>query len=411
MSARRIAIVGAGHAGGRVAQHLIELDGTCQVLLIGDEPYAPYERPALSKAVLAGEQAWSELMLAADGFWSSHPGLVRITARVVGLDRGRRCLSLADGRQIEFDELVVAIGGAPRSLRVPGGDLPGLHVLRGIDDCDKLATTLVPGSRLLVIGAGVIGMEVAATASGLGVTVTVLDVSDQIMRRCLPAPVSQWLASQHQQVGVAFKSQVGVQSIAHDGAVYRVRVQGAGGACEVLEAEQVLLAIGIDCDTGFLQQAGIGCQNGVVVDESCRSPDTPWCYAVGDVANCDNAFYGRLLRQETWRNAENQALAVARQIAGVAQRYAEIPWMWTDQLGHNIQVVGMIDDADGHVWRGDLGQGRATMVLLRDGRVVAAVMVNQGKERKALEALIRERRVVDKALLSDLSVSLKAVAA
>jgi len=171
-----------------------------------------------------------------------------------------------------------------------------------------------------------------------------------------------------------------------------------------------LLAIGIDCDTGFLQQAGIGCQNGVVVDASCRSPDTPWCYAVGDVANCDNAFYGRLLRQETWRNAENQALAVARQIAGVAQRYAEIPWMWTDQLGHNIQVVGLIDDADGHVWRGDLGQGKAIMVLLRDGRVVAAVMVNQGKERKALEALIRERRVVDKALLSDLSVSLKAVA-
>jgi 3-phenylpropionate/trans-cinnamate dioxygenase ferredoxin reductase subunit len=411
MSARRIAIVGAGHAGGRVAQHLMALDSACQVLLIGDEPFAPYERPALSKAVLAGEQAWGELMLAADEFWTAHPRLERITARVVGLDSERRCLSLHDGRQVEFDELVVATGGAARPLQVPGGDLPGLHVLRGIGDCEKLAATLIAGSRLLVIGAGVIGMEVAATASALGVAVTVLDVSDQIMRRCLPAPVSQWLAAQHQRVGVELKSQVGVQSIAHDGTVYRVHVQNLDGVSEVLEVEQVLLAIGIDCDTGFLERAGITCRNGVVVDASCRSPDSPWCYAVGDVANCDNAFYGRSLRQETWRNAENQALAVARQIAGDAQPYGEIPWMWTDQLGHNIQVVGLIEEADGHVWRGDLAQDKATLVLLREGRVVAAVMVNQGKERKALEALIRERRVVDQTLLGDLSVSLKAVAA
>ncbi|MVV51680.1 benzene 1,2-dioxygenase [Pseudomonas sp. PB120] len=410
MSARRIVIVGAGHAGGRVAQHLIELDDACQVLLIGDEPYAPYERPALSKAVLAGEQAWDELMLAADDFWTAHPRLERIRARVVGLDPERRRVSLDDGRQVPFDELVVATGGAARPLSVPGGDLPGLHVLRGIDDCEKLSATLVAGSRLLVIGAGVIGMEVAATASGLGVAVSVLDVSDQIMRRCLPAPVSQWLATRHQQVGVVFKSQVGVQSIAFDGAVYRVQVQGPQGS-EMLEAEQVLLAIGIDCDTGFIQQAGITCHNGVVVDASCRSPDAPWCYAVGDVANCDNAFYGRSLRQETWRNAENQALAVARQIAGDPQPYGEIPWMWTDQLGHNIQVVGLIDEADALVWRGDLDQDKATLVLLKEGRVVAGVMVNQGKERKALESLIRDRRVVDQALLSDLSVSLKAVAA
>ncbi|VVP94115.1 Rhodocoxin reductase [Pseudomonas fluorescens] len=411
MSARRIAIVGAGHAGGRVVQHLLGLDDSCRVTLIGEEPYAPYERPALSKAVLAGEQSWSELMLATDEFWTAHPRLERLTARVVGLERERRVLHLDDGRQVGFDELVVATGGAARPLTVPGGDLPGLHVLRGIGDCEKLATTLVAGSRLLVIGAGVIGMEVAATASAAGVSVTVLDVSDQIMRRCLPAPVSQWLAEQHQQVGVTLKSRVVVQSIVQYGDIYQVQVQGFEGVSEMLEAQQVLLAIGIDCDTGFLQEAGITCRNGVVVDASCRSPDAPWCYAVGDVANCENAFYGRLLRQETWRNAENQALAVAQQIAGIAQPYGEIPWMWTDQLGHNIQVVGLIDDADAHVWRGDLAQGKATLVLLKAQRVVAAVMVNQGKERKALEALIRDRRPVDLALLGDVSVSLKAVAA
>lgn len=329
-----------------VAQRLIALDSHCQVTLIGDEPYAPYERPALSKSVLAGEQVWGELMLAADDFWTTQPRLLRITARVIGLDGERRCLRLDDGRQVEFDELVVATGGAARRLNVPGGDLPGLHVLRGIGDCEKLASSLVPGSRLLVIGAGVIGMEVAATASGLLVEVTVLDVSDQIMRRCLPAPVSQWLAARHQQVGVILKSQVGVQSIAHDGVVYRVEVQSPEGVREVLEAEQVLLAIGIECDTRFLQQAGISCHNGVVVDSNCRSLDAPWCYAVGDVANCDNAFYGRSLRQETWRNAEKKlALAVAQQIAGIAQPYAEIPWMWTDQLGHNIQIVGLIEES------------------------------------------------------------------
>lgn len=411
MNPRRIAIVGAGHAGGRVAQHLVELDPACQVLLIGDEPYAPYERPALSKAVLAGEQSWGEVLLADDQFWAEHPRLERLTARVVALDSQRRSLTLDDGRAVAFDELVVATGGAARPLNVPGGDLPGLHVLRGISDSEKLAASLAPGSRLLVVGAGVIGMEVAATASGLGVAVTVLDVSEQIMRRCLPLPVSQWLAAQHEQAGVALKGRVGVQSITSDGAVYQVRVQHLEGASEVLEAENVLLAIGIDCDTGFLERAGISCSNGVIVDASCRSPDAPWCYAVGDIANCANAFYGRALRQETWRNAEHQALAVAGQIAGQSQDYAEIPWMWTDQLGHNIQVVGLIDEADGHVWRGDLGQGKATLVLLKARQVVAAVMVNQGKERKALEALIRDRRVVDPGLLSDVSVSLKTVAA
>lgn len=411
MSPRIIAIVGAGHAGGRVAQHLLELDSDCQVRLIGEEPYAPYERPALSKTVLAGEQAWSELMLAEEPFWNANPRLQRIVARVIALDPERRSLSLEDGRQVEFDELVVATGGTARALNVPGGDLPGLHVLRGISDCEKLAATLVPGSRLLVVGAGVIGMEVASTASALGVAVTVLDVSEQIMRRCLPPVVSQWLATEHQRAGIELRSQVGVQAIVHAHGVYRVQVCGADGTVEWLEAEQVLLAIGIDCASGFVEQAGISCHNGVLVDASCRSPDAPWCYAVGDVANCENAFYGRALRQETWRNAEHQALAVARQIAGDAQCYGEIPWMWTDQLGHNIQVVGVLDDGAEQVWRGDLGEGRATLVLLRDSRVVAAVMINQGKERKVLEALIRQRKVIDRQLLGDPSVTLKAVAA
>lgn len=411
MTSRRIAIVGAGHAGGRVAQHLATLDAKCQILLIGDEPYAPYERPALSKAVLAGEQSWQELMLAPAEFWENHARIARLTARVVALNRDQRSLQLEDGRRVEFDELVVATGGVSRPLNVPGGDLPGLHILRGVSDCEKLAAALSSGTRLLVIGAGVIGMEVAATASGLGVAVTVLDVSDQIMRRCLPEQVSHWLAKEHQQKGVALKSGVSVEAIAQDGAIYRVQLQASNGVSEILEVEQVLLAIGIQCDTGFLEQAGITCSNGVVVDTFCRSPDAPWCYAVGDVANCANSFYGRNLRQETWRNAENQALTVAQQIAGAAQPYSEIPWMWTDQFAHNIQVVGLIDDADNHVWRGDLGQGKATLIMLKDDRVVAGVMINQGKDRKAVEALIREHRVIDKARLADISVPLKAIAA
>ncbi|CDZ94109.1 NAD(P)/FAD-dependent oxidoreductase [Pseudomonas saudiphocaensis] len=411
MSGKRVLIVGAGHAGGRVAQHLIALDEHCQVILVGEEAYAPYERPALSKDVLLGKQSSDELTLGPVGFWSETTRLQRVVGRVVELDRIARSVTLSDGSQIAFDELVIATGGAARTLDIRGGDLPGLHVLRTIPDCHQLAEALQGAESIAIIGAGVIGMEVAASATQLGLKVTVLDVGDRVMRRCLPPDASAWLRQLHLDAGVSLESSVRPQAIAEVNGQYAIQAKREDGSKVQVWADQMLVAVGIECEVHFAQAAGIQCDNGIVVDEFCRSPSEPWCYAVGDVANTFSPFYGRHMRQETWRNAENQARAVALQITGKSEPYHEIPWMWSDQFGHNIQVVGTIEGFDQQVLRGNPAEHQATWLLLKEGRVVGGVMINQAKDRKPLEALINSRALIDRELLADSNLTLKKLAA
>ena len=407
MSAKKIVIVGAGHAGGRVAQNLIALNPNCQVILIGEEAYPPYERPALSKDVLLGKQGSEELTLAPVDFWQGTERLERVVSRVVKLDRSAKTVQLKDGSVIGFDELVIATGGAARTLSIPGGDLPGLHVLRTIPDCQELSFALKGAQSIAIIGAGVIGMEVAASASQLGVKATVLDVGERVMKRCLTPDASAWLAKVHQQEGVELCAGVIPQAISQVGDQYIVQVRNSSGTVQEVAADQVLVAIGIECEIDFLVEAGISCQGGVVVNEFCQSADEPWLYAVGDVANTFSPFYGKHLRQETWRNAENQARAVALQLSGNPEPYHEIPWMWSDQFGHNIQVVGVVEDFDQQILRGDPSAHKATWVLLKDGLIIGAVMLNQAKDRKPLEALINSRTPVDPALLADANTALK----
>lgn len=411
MSVKRILIVGAGHAGGRVAQHLIALDEHCQVTLIGEETHAPYERPALSKDVLLGKQSSDELTLGPVAFWSDTTRLQRLVGRVVELDRTARSVTLNDGRQVAFEVLVIATGGAARTLDVPGGDLPGLHVLRTLPDCHQLAEALQGAKSLAIIGAGVIGMEVAASAAQLGVKATVLDVGDRVMRRCLTPDASTWLRQLHLNAGVSLESSVRPQAIVKVNDHYVIQSKREDDSTFEVCVDQVLVAVGIECDIHFAQAAGIQCDNGIVVDEFCRSPSEPWCYAVGDVANTFSPFYGRHMRQETWRNAENQARAVALQIVGQAAPYHEIPWMWSDQFSHNLQVVGTLEDFDQQVLRGNPSEHQATWVLLKEGRVVGGVMINQAKDRKPLEALINSRAVIDSECLADSTLALKKLVA
>ncbi|MDH4872015.1 FAD-dependent oxidoreductase [Pseudomonas sp. BN515] len=410
MNRQVIAVVGAGHAGGRVAQALIERSDDCAVVLIGDEKAAPYERPALSKGLLSGRESSDDLTLQPGDLWDGHPRLERVIGRADRLDPESKTLGLADGRQVSFDQLVVAIGGQPRKLPAAVAPDGKLHVLRTLDDCSSLQAAIRQGGHLAIVGAGVIGMEVAATARQMGLEVTVLDASPSVMRRCLPASVSSWLAGEHAQAGVNLRLGSQLQGIRQGEKGFVLEGKATGGEPLSLDADHVLLAIGIECQVDFLKAAGIPCDTGVVVDSFCRSPAYPWCYAVGDVAQTFSDFYGRQLRQETWRNAENQAVYVAEQILqGGDLPYVEIPWMWSDQFEHNIQVVGEVEGHDHSVLRGDLDGGEATLVLLDDSRIVGAVMINQGKERKVLEKLIAERRPVDVHRLADPGVKLKSL--
>lgn len=437
--ALHVVVVGAGHAGGRVVQQLVSLGFAGRITLIGDERHPPYERPALSKEWLTCEAepqlATSPIVLAPAAFWEPSAlrdaRVERVHERVVALDAGRRVLTLANGAEMPFDRLVVATGGAPRDGAIAGAKLPGVHLLRTVDDSLALRRALRDSRGLVIVGAGVIGMEVASSALDLGVPVTVLEAGERVLARCLSPVMSAWLLREHRARGVRVELGVGVESIAESAestesaepAQGRYIVRGkplasearsAGTSAEAFDvtADTVLIAIGVDCAPAFLAGTGLAGRQGVDVDETCRSPGAPWLYAVGDVAHVlDRASERGGLRQETWRNAENQALAVAQAIVGRPQPYRETPWMWTDQLGNNIQVVGQPDPQDDVVLRGEPGAGPCAALSVCDGRIVAGVLVNAGRERRFLEKLVASATPVDLARLADPRVSLKELAA
>ncbi|MGF6613003.1 3-phenylpropionate/trans-cinnamate dioxygenase ferredoxin reductase subunit [Paraburkholderia sp. WSM4175] len=432
---KHIVVVGAGHAGGRVVQHLVSLGFAGRITLVGDERHPPYERPALSKEWLTSETeptlAASPLVLAPAAFWEPSAlrdaRIDRLHERAVALDATERVLTLASGTQVRFDRLVVATGGAPRDGAIPGANRPGVHLLRTVDDSLALRRALRESRGLAIIGAGVIGMEVASSALELGVPVTVLEAGERVLSRCLSPVMSEWLLREHRARGVRVELGVAVESIADaaqaaqlatDGTRYVVRcklvdtAQTRSREAFDVAADTILIAIGVDCAPAFLAGTGLAGRQGVDVDETCRSPHAPWLYAVGDVAHVlDGERERGGLRQETWRNAENQALAVAQTLIGRAQGYRETPWMWTDQLGNNIQVVGQPDPRDEVVLRGEPGAGPCAALSVRDGRIVAGVLVNAGRERRFLEKLVASAMPVDVARLADPGTSLKELAA
>ncbi len=379
-----VAIVGGGHAGGRVAQHLRALGHSGRVTLIGAEAHAPYERPALSKEMLLGTTASENLVLAPSTFWIDDAlagiGIERVHATVESLDVDARRVRLHDGRHIGFDQLVVATGAAARRLPVPGCDLPGVHVLRG--------------------------MEVASSATKLGMRVTVLEAGGTIMNRCLPPLVSAWLEAQHVEHGVAVKKNVRVEKIVKTGERLQV-VARSGDERLLTDADCVLMATGANCHPAFLHGTGLADTQGVHVNAHCRSPLAPWLYAAGDVACLRDAKSSVALRQETWRNAENQARAVAEMLLGRSEPYRETPWMWTDQHGHAIQVTGTPDAAHEWIVRGSLETANATVVGLRNGCVHAGVTINQSRDRRHIEALVSGRRAVDTLRIADTRHALK----
>jgi 3-phenylpropionate/trans-cinnamate dioxygenase ferredoxin reductase subunit len=413
-AAPHVVIVGAGHAGGRVAQHLRALGHQGRLTLIGEEPHIPYERPALSKELLSGETDVERIQLAPGAFWQSESltvsGIARIHGRVVSLDADAKALRLADGRHIGFDALVVATGGAARVPAFVDRSLPGVHVLRTLDDCFALRRSMEGCRRLAIVGAGVIGMEVASTALSLGVPVTVLEGGQGIMGRCLPPVAAQWLAQRHVAEGVDLRTGVSVTDITR-GDTFALRVHARkDDAPFAIDADSVLIAIGVDCNPAFLNGTGLSDERGVIVDEFCRSIVAPWLYAAGDAACARDAESGVHTRQETWRNAENQARAVAEFILGRDEPYRETPWMWTDQLGHSIQVTGRPDPNDMTIVRGDLEGAEATILSVRDGCVRAGVTINQSRERRHLDRLVSNGACIDAGRLADMSVPLKELA-
>jgi NADPH-dependent 2,4-dienoyl-CoA reductase/sulfur reductase-like enzyme len=367
---RTVVVVGASLAGLRAAEALRREGFDGRLIVVGAEAHLPYDRPPLSKQFLAGEQQAEDLALRKAPYEELDLDL-RLGVRAAGLDLADRAVELADGSGLPFDGLVLATGASPRTL--PGQpDLDGVVVLRTLDDAADLRARLAAGPRVVVIGAGFIGSEVAATCRGLGLDVTVLEALPAPMVRGLGPELGAACGELHRDHGVDLRLGVGVAGIEGDTHVERVRL--ADGSA--VEADVVVVGVGVAPNTQWLEGSGLTIENGVVCDETLLA--APGVVAAGDVARWPNPRFGELMRLEHWTNASDQGVAAAQRLlhgdGPAAPPYAPIPFVWSDQYDIKIQTVGHFrGDDEMHVVHGAIADRRFTAVFGREGRLVGAL--------------------------------------
>lgn len=400
------AIIGAGQAGGQAAQTLRQAGYDGRIVLIGDEPHPPYQRPPLSKKYLAGEIGSERLALLPEAFYTDNAIECRFGVCVETLDAGGKALTLGTGERLAFDRALIATGSRARPLPIPGADLEGVFPLRAIADVDRVRPFVARGARLTIIGAGYIGLEVAAIARGIGLDVTVIETAPRIMARTAPAIVSQYFENLHRAHGVHFQLGTTVQSIAAGGAT-RLEVETDHG---VHEADCLLFGIGGMANQELAAQAGIAVANGVVVDEFCRT-SAPDIFAAGDCASFPSARYGRRLRLESVQNAIDQAKAAALSMIGQGAPYDPVPWFWSDQYDVKLQIAGLGQDADEHVVRGDVASGTFSVAHLQKGHLIALDAINSPREYMSARRLVPTAAPIDRARIEDASQPLASVVA
>lgn len=397
-------IVGAGQSGGWAAATLRAEGVTGRVLVIGAETYPPHERPPLSKGVLAGEAALEKTFLRPDAFYGEKKIELKLGTRVEGIDRTDQRLRVAGGETVPYDALLLATGARVRRLPIPGSELPGVHYLRTIEDMLAIRERLQTGCRVAVVGGGYIGLEVAATARKKGCPVVVVEMQSVAMARVVAPEIGRFYGDVHRGRGVDLR--LGVQVARLEGRERVERVVTADGTA--IEADLVVVGVGIVPDAELAAAADLKIENGIVVDEFAQTSD-PRIWAAGDVANAWNPALGRRVRLESWQNAQNQAIAAAKGMAGKAVPYGEIPWFWSDQYDLNLQMIGLPESWDTVTVRGIMGQGPFTAFYLKDGIVVGANAVNSAKDIRFARKWIAEKRRVDVDKLVDTAIPLKQI--
>lgn len=397
-----IVVVGGGHAAAQVLDSLRREHFAGRLILIGEEPVLPYQRPPLSKKFLAGEFDAERLPIRPASFYESiHCELV-LGNPVTAIDRAVRTLRLADGGKIAYDQLVLAVGGHARPLPVPGAELPGIHVLRTIADVNAIRARIAPGGRAVIVGAGYIGLECAATLRKLGMDVTVIEMMDRVMSRVVAPEMSRFYGAEHAAHGVRLLT--GRRVSAFKGNSRIAAVECSDGTC--VSADFALVGIGLVPNTAIAEAAGIECDDGIAVDERCRTSD-PNIYAVGDCCSFPSLRYGRRIRLESVDNAFEQARTAAANACGREVVHDKTPWFWSDQYDLKLQIVGVSQHYDKVVLRGEPATRTFSCCYLRDGELIALDAVNHGKDFMAARKLIAERARPDPARLADDAIALR----
>jgi 3-phenylpropionate/trans-cinnamate dioxygenase ferredoxin reductase component len=400
-----IAIVGAGQAAVQAVDTLRRRGFAGKLTLIGAEPSPPYQRPPLSKKYLAGTLERERLLIRPAGFFADHAVTTHFGRRVTDIAPRERHVRLDDRVVVPFDALLLATGSHPRPLPVPGADLEGVHYLRTMADADRIRAGLGSGVRLLIVGAGYIGLEVAATARELGVEVTVLEMTERPMSRVTCPEVSAFYEAEHARRGVRIRCNERVRALHGDARTGRVRsvLTEAGGE---YPADLVLIAVGVAPADELARAAGLDCENGVVTEAHCRTSHEA-IYAAGDCASHLSRQYGRHLRLESVDNAFEQGTTVALNLMGNETLHDKLPWFWSDQFDLKLVIVGVAQGYDTVVMRGAPAARSFSACYLRGGELIAIDTVNAPKDQMAARKLIAAHARPHLDRLADAGIALR----
>jgi 3-phenylpropionate/trans-cinnamate dioxygenase ferredoxin reductase subunit len=394
-----IVIIGAGQAAGQAAASLRQGKYEGSITILGNETQPPYQRPPLSKQYLSGELGMDRVMVRPEKFYADQDIALHTGTRVESVDRSAKTVTTSSGDSYEYDKLLIATGSRPRILTIPGSDLSGIHYLRTIDDVDSIREAMQTAKKICIVGGGYIGLEVAAVAVTSGLQVTVLEMEDRILQRVTTPEMSEYYHELHAGRGVNIRVKTGVSGFQGEDHVSTVLCGD-----EKMDADLVIVGIGIIPNIELAEAAGLDCNNGITVDDHCRTSD-PHIYAAGDCTNHPNPIMGRRLRLESVPNAMEQARVSASNMLGADKVYASIPWFWSDQYDLKLQMVGFSADGDTSVQRGDKATNQFAVFYLKDGKVVSVDAVNSPREFMVCKQLYG--KAVDPAALSDTNVELK----
>jgi 3-phenylpropionate/trans-cinnamate dioxygenase ferredoxin reductase subunit len=400
---RTFVVVGANMTGGAAVQGLRDGGFDGRLVLIGEEPHLPYERPPLSKEYLRGEQDLASVFMRKDEWYQEQDIDARVGARAIGLSPSERVVELEGGERITYDALLLATGARPR--RLPGPESERIHYLRTIEDADRIRGRLETARHLVVVGAGFIGAEVAASARSLGKEVTVLEFAPVPLARALGEQMGEVYGAIHRDHGVVLHTGEGVETVEEsDGGGVVVRTTKG----RVVEGDLVVVGVGIEPRTDLAEEAGLDLDNGVLVDGRCRT-SAEGVFAAGDVANHDHPLFGRI-RVEHFDNALKMGTYVATSMLGSDLAFDDPHWFWSDQYDLNLQYGGFAKEWDEIVIRGSVEDRDFCAFYMKDGQLLAALGLNRGKEVRRAMKLISARARPDPTSLRDEEIDLKSLA-
>ena len=379
-----IVIVGGGHAGGQAAASLRQMKCSDGIIIISNESYVPYQCPPLSKQYLSGVCGFERVQLRSETFYKQNQIDLRLNVTVQEINATKQIVHCDDGKHVKYTHLIIATGSLCRSLDVPGSDLAGIYTLRSVDDCDHIRNDMDRAQNVLIVGGGYIGLEVAAVCIKAGLNVTVVEMANRILARVAAPEMSEFYTHMHTSRGV--KIRAGTQVSAFQGENGRV----SGALCSDgsrIDAELVIVGIGIIPNVALCEHANLLCENGVLVNDQCRTQNES-IYAIGDCTNHLNPLLHRRLRLESVPNAMDQARTAAANICGRRQSYAVYPWFWSDQYDKKLQITGFWADGNERVVRGDESSERFAVFYFNSGVLVAAETIDSPRDFLAARQLI-----------------------